>query len=302
MLIKQRPFVPVNSEGMEVFNYPVTDLPYTILYADIAKYSPALVPWSWHEENELIIVYSGELIVYLSNKRIRLSEGDGLFINTNVLHSMEIAKGFQCEVLTFIFKPTLFLGDKGSLLYEKYGVPILKSRSLDFYILSQEENWQKESLIYMKEVHEAYLNDECAHEMLICEMLQYIWRNIYIHHLSEINSNTSLDIKEQRLKEMLQFIHEHYMEPITLSQIAACINMSPREINRYFQISIGCSPMAYVVKHRITVGANLLINSSDSITDIAIKTGFNSVSHFGRTFKKFYLCTPKVYRAQKDSK
>ncbi|HEX3077734.1 MAG TPA: AraC family transcriptional regulator [Lachnospiraceae bacterium] len=301
MQITQRPSVPITSNGMELFHYPTPSLPYNILFADIAKYNPASVPWHWHKENELAVIYSGSVTVYFTNKRIHLQEGEGLFINSNVLHSMQIAEGGHCEILTIIFEPSLFLGGLGNAMHQKYAFPILNCTSLDSLHLTPNVAWQEDSILRMKNVYDSYVKEKMGYELILCEQLLHIWQELFINSMPLINSRTHMvSEKEERLKGMLDYIHSNYMHSITLEQIASSVNISPRECTRCFQSCIVTSPIAYLTRYRLAIGTELLAYTGDSITSIATKVGFNSPSHFTKMFRLKYSCTPFEYRNTKQ--
>ena len=84
---------------------------------------------------------------------------------------------------------------------------------------------------------------------------------------------------------MLSFIHDNYMNPIRLREIAAAASVSEGECCRCFRDMIRKSPNQYLVAYRISRG-----------TEIAQETGFNDASHFIQYFKRQTGMTPKEYR------
>lgn len=96
---------------------------------------------------------------------------------------------------------------------------------------------------------------------------------------------------------MLDYIHHHFEEDLTLREIARAADIGERECLRCFQRTIQLSPMQYLLKYRIMRGADLLLqNPSDSISEIASLCGFDSPSNFAKMFKRFYSTTPREYR------
>lgn len=96
---------------------------------------------------------------------------------------------------------------------------------------------------------------------------------------------------------MLEFIHGHFAENITLDDIAKSANIGGRECLRCFRKTIQLSPIQYLLKYRIMQGAELLMeNSERSVSEISVLCGFDSPSNFSKMFKRFYSCTPREYR------
>ena len=101
---------------------------------------------------------------------------------------------------------------------------------------------------------------------------------------------------------MLDFAEQNFAENITLEQIAGAADIGERECLRCFNRTIRLSPMQYLLKYRIMQGAEMcLLHPADSVSDIAIRCGFDSPSYFTKIFKRFTGCTPREYRHSKTA-
>ena len=90
-------------------------------------------------------------------------------------------------------------------------------------------------------------------------------------------------------------MEEHFSEPVTLEQIAAQAEMSPRYFCRFFQELTHRSPIEYLNYYRIEQAGDRLLHSALSVTEIAYNCGFNDLSYFIRVFKRLKGVTPKKY-------
>ena len=90
----------------------------------------------------------------------------------------------------------------------------------------------------------------------------------------------------ERLKKMIQFIHEQYMNKITLKDISFSASLSERECNRCFKRNIQTTPIEYLNGFRVRMAAQMLSHTDNSINYISDSCGFQSASYFGRVFKK----------------
>jgi transcriptional regulator GlxA family with amidase domain len=107
----------------------------------------------------------------------------------------------------------------------------------------------------------------------------------------------SLSIRDRnRIKTMISFIETHFAEPITLADIAAAASISPRECTRCFKSIINDSPVNYLMNHRISVAADMLLHTDCTVTDAAMCTGFENLSYFAKIFKRNMNITPKHYQ------
>jgi AraC-like DNA-binding protein/ligand-binding sensor protein len=93
-----------------------------------------------------------------------------------------------------------------------------------------------------------------------------------------------------------KYILDHISEEISLPETAKHINRSPGYLSRNFERITGETFTAYVQQARIENVQHLLLHSTMSITEIAFKCGFNSISQFNRTFRKYNDCTPRKFR------
>ncbi|WP_415676813.1 GlxA family transcriptional regulator [Tsukamurella hominis] len=84
--------------------------------------------------------------------------------------------------------------------------------------------------------------------------------------------------------------------PLTVDDLAARVNMSPRNFARRFQESVGVSPAKWVLSRRLDESRRLLENTAWSIDRIARASGFASTVTFRQNFVRRYSTTPTSYR------
>lgn len=271
--------------------------PCAVYFSDIAKYITGDIPWHWHEEIEMVVVYSGMLYINFCETGIMLKKGEGAFINTNVLHSMQIAGNDGCNLITFVFHPRLIFGSPESIFEQKYVNPLLTCQSLSFVHFTQEVGWQNDIIQCILKAYATYTKEEYGYEILVRECLSKAWYHLVKNLQASITKHSLKENNDTgRIKKMLDFIHDNYAEQIELQQIAEAANISERECFRCFKRSIGISPAVYLLKHRVSAAANFLANTNMSVTEICCKSGFNSSSYFSKVFKNFMRCSPVTYR------
>jgi len=110
-----------------------------------------------------------------------------------------------------------------------------------------------------------------------------------------VSSNASL-VQETRLRDILNFIHAHYAEKITLDDIAAASFISKSEVLRCFKNITGQSPIGYLKNYRLRNAAYMIQNTAYSINTICELCGFDDHSYFSKSFKEVYGCTPREYK------
>ena len=103
---------------------------------------------------------------------------------------------------------------------------------------------------------------------------------------------------QDRILSMLAFIQENYAEKLTLEQIAAAAAVSTRECLRCFRSCIRQSPMEYLMDYRIQAAKKSLETTDLTVTEIALRCGFNSSSYFTKQFHRLSSKTPAAYRKE----
>jgi len=104
----------------------------------------------------------------------------------------------------------------------------------------------------------------------------------------------------ESLRSLLQLMSNNIEEPLTLEELAQHINISRRQMERLFQNHLETSPSRYYLELRITHARRLLLQSNESITNIALASGFVSSSHFSNCYKDYFGLSPSAAR-QKNS-
>ena len=96
-----------------------------------------------------------------------------------------------------------------------------------------------------------------------------------------------------------RFIHEHFRQQISAADIAAASAFSPNCLRRKFREATGIGVHDYLVFIRLRNAAFELVSTDDSVTDIALRSGFSDSNYFKDAFKKKYGITPREYRKRR---
>lgn len=98
------------------------------------------------------------------------------------------------------------------------------------------------------------------------------------------------------LKKAFVLLHEKFLGPLTINNIADSVGAHPAHLSREFRRYYRCTVGEYVRKLRIDYACQRLSSSDASLSEIASEAGFFDQSHFARTFKLLVGTTPKRYR------
>ena len=108
--------------------------------------------------------------------------------------------------------------------------------------------------------------------------------------------NNEESMFSDNIKNSVLYIHQHYSEPIYLEELSQLSNLSLYHFSRVFKKEIGVSPHKYIMNIRIIEAKKKLVETLLSIEEISFLCGFNSRSHFIRSFVKSTGLTPGEFR------
>lgn len=98
------------------------------------------------------------------------------------------------------------------------------------------------------------------------------------------------------IKSVIDYIHGHFHEPITLKEVADRVYLSTSHFSRLFKAEMGVTFIEYLTKYRVEQSKKLLKMTSLPIEVIANNTGFANAGYFATTFKRLEGKTPSEYR------
>ena len=275
-----------------------TYFPYLVLKVkdDVSwPLNPGFRVMHWHEDLQFIYVVSGTVCVKTLEEEEILSAGEGVYINKNVVHTVE--KIETCEYRSFLFPEvfvSFYIGSPASRLTQG----ITGNGDISLIVLYEETGWCRQALDILRELvklEEGEKSTLYSYEVL--SRLSALWlvmlRNVPIPEgLSENLSNV-------RTRAFLQYIGVHYTEEVTLEALAGSAGVSKSECLRCFKATLQTTPYKYLMDYRLSKASQLLRETDLPISEIAIRTGFNGQSYFGKCFREKMGCSPREYRYRK---
>ena len=236
------------------------------------NYTGSKTDWHYHENPYFMYVLHGNMKD--CNKKVKsLCPAGSLMFNNwqeahyGSKHSAE-ASGFHLEF------ERKWLKENGIPLNLLEGSQLIENPKLH--------------LLFAKLYHEFLISDNCSNvsvEVLllqICEALS---------NLKEINAQ-KIPNWVDGLKELL-----HYdTSTLSLNYLSNELKVHPVHISRVASKHLSMSLGEYMRQHKIKKAIPLLLNSNNTLTEIAYQTGFSDQSHFNRVFKSIFNSSPSTYR------
>lgn len=230
-------------------------------------------------EMEFIISGSGKHII--NGKEHRLNSGSLYILTPSDVHVVIPDEPLDYYGIMFseeIFREALI----GDILISTEGTQIELSRN-------EAEKMKNLFSLLTEDKKEDTFSDDFSGGLMRCIMV------LFFRAMGEIN----LKVSASGIKTALVYIHRYFKEQIGLKEAAAAANLSGHYFSDLFKKTMGKNFYDYLTSLRLRYAENLLILSSESITEICFASGFNSFPGFFRAFKKKHGISPREFRKNK---
>jgi AraC-like DNA-binding protein len=129
-------------------------------------------------------------------------------------------------------------------------------------------------------------------------VLSYLARDDAAEPLSSTLATTPVSGDRGRLDRVLDHIHTHYEESLSISALADIAALSPSGLQRLIRRHTGTTISLYVMRLRIGQACALLSGTERPVAHIAADVGYDSLANFNRQFKALKAITPRDYRSR----
>lgn len=237
-----------------------------------------ITPVHWHNYLELEIIKEGTARHIVSNKNYEISKGSAYIMTGSDFHSIISTTDFTILNLA-ITRGTI---DERLERYitNSVGRFYCELDSEQFsYLTTLFEKAEKEK---GKEPFSAIIKKNIAEELIISVIRA---------------SGIDIDATNPPLiQKAINFINEHFLEQLTLKQVAEKLFVSPNYLGLLFKNKVGVSFNTYLTMTRLKYACVLLNSTNKTVKEIAADSGFGSTEYFLSRFKKFMNCSPSEYR------
>lgn len=245
----------------------------------------------YHDYYELYYLWSGERLYFIKNRTYHVHQGDLVLINVNEIHkTLEAGSDSHERILIYFHEEFI----KDLLVDENYnpltcfsGAKVIRPEKQDTNVI--------ENLLFrmIDETKKNLPETKLYLRVLLLEML------ITLHRLQSYQEDDSAEfpgLMHKKVSEIVRYINDHYAQHQSLKIVAAKFNISPYYLSRIFNKATGFSFVEYLNSIRVKEAQKLLKETSLTITEIAEKVGYESLTHFGRVFKSITGLSPMKYR------
>jgi AraC-like DNA-binding protein len=257
-------------------------------------------PLHYHEEFELNFIQNGNGAKRVIGDHIgEIDELEMVLVGPNLQHGWftNKLKGKQLHEITIQFHRDLF-DDKFLQRNQMSFIRKMFEKSLRGILFSKETTeFIKPRLLALTEKHGF---DSVLELISILHDLS-ISRNIRILSNTSFNNTDTISYNSRRIKSVMDYLYKNFHKEVSLSEAARLVAMSEVAFSRFFKLRTGKTFVDTLNEVRLGHASRLLIDTTQSINEIAYRCGFNNMSNFNRIFKKKKGCTPKEFRFEYNS-
>lgn len=250
----------------------------------------------FHNEYEIFYILEGERLFFFNNRSFIASKGDLILVDSNLIHMTKSASeedhGHN-RIILYVTSDKMKAIDELyprlqliRFFHENYGVyhltPTQQERFMDlYYFLKKEFNEKKR---FFKE----------AIEMEVSAYLLTLARELK-SSIQELPTSTE-DGKYRTAYAIADFLSNNCEKNFTLDELANRFFLSKYYVCRVFKEVTGYTTSEYINIHRILKAKRYLEETDLSISEVAHRLGYGSITHFEKNFKNYMTISPLKYR------
>lgn len=249
-----------------------------------------------HEHFELLYGLEGAFELTADSRSFTVHPGDVVLIYPMEPHQIRNLGRERNAHLVLKFTPDALYSINQPLFELKYISPYLRfsDHRVHLYTADQLKGSRLDELLHsiLEERQAEEYGYEMALRAYVCQVLLWFIRDWHRSH--ELHSTDERALT--RLQSALSYIDDHMDGELRAQDVADALGMGLSTFSRFFAGAAGMSFPAYVRSRRLSRAALLLSDSSLSIADVALETGFNTASYLILCFRNQYGVTPSQFR------
>ncbi len=275
--------------------------PYKFYQTRLAYGQPGIM-YHWHPELEVSYISKDKGTYRINYEAFDCQTGDIMLIQPNSMHSIQAAA--QQELISDTF--SIHLDNLGRSIIDKYSQRYLQPlHNAHFKIIPRIQPGMSGYQIIkdcLFEIFELVRVQSLYFDMLLkSKCHEFLYLLFKYHHINRHYTDNTYQ-NYQKLRELIDYINDHYAEHLTISFLADYFGYSRTHFMSIFKQHTGSSCLEFILQLRLNKVCELLVQTSLTIQDITSQVGFSNQSNFNRQFKKYYKLTPRQYRQEFSGK
>lgn len=263
--------------------------------------SPFLLECHDHHLHWLLVVHDGHAVVTQQDQSQALESGDGVILPGQSW----TFRGDHCSITTIGFDPLILLTAARSLAPAQWMppspvhtplrslLPLPTRTDTTCAALVRAIGLELPTLHLIAQLGRSFLESFLIQEQLYRIIATLVFADLRDGHPFDDSQPTTRD---RRLDRLLDYITLHLSDPLPLKVLESQSNYSRRSLHYAFRDRFGCSPMQWIRQQRMQLALQSLQNPQcqDTVSTVASKCGYCSLSRFRIDFERTYGCKPSA--------
>ena len=270
-----------------------------------------VVTTHWHDEAEFTLVKEGSAEYQINLEDYAITAGDLVFIQPRILHTIALnsteqiqqkyfqmeqyqQKPFQSE--TYVFHLNYLGANATDICATRYLLPLINEEyTLPCHISPDHPAYASLKAVF-SQISGLYEETPPGYELAIKSCLLQAIFLLLPYGVSGKNQDT--DSASEKLKTVLDYIHLHYADALSIKELAAQCYFSEYYFMRFFKKHMHMTVIEYLNNLRMEKAVELFEQGYTSIIEVSMSVGFHSLSYFHKVFREKFSMTPKQFLQQ----
>ncbi len=247
--------------------------------------------YHYHDHYEILYVYKGERTLTINDADSALNEFSIAFIPPYCIHKTSSHKNHYSKRILINFSMKFI---------DQLAPPVKEKLLMCFTVQNNIITFGKKAIEELIPLFQDIIYYQSQPKDGFSDVRNLLFLGKILLIANENNYNRHIDKEyieySHLIMKISEYIENNHQDQICLDALSEKFNISKYTISRTFRSITGYSFVQYLNNIRIIHAQNILVSTSQKITDIAYTCGFDSATHFERCFKKITGITPKEYR------
>ena len=222
-----------------------------------------------HDEHEFFFPIQGEIQIDAEGQTLKAGPGKLIYLPPKLVHAFRSDTASQGERVILIINKKLWTKHGG----EEFSAKVISAsqlcKEITFQLLLHPQTKAASALI----------------QTLIQTLSEMLEAGVGTQEVDPFHLEGR--VQDERMRKSLEVIASEFAGSLSIEKIARASGLSVRNLNRLFLKELGMTPKQAITQHRIQHAKALLGQGRTSVTDVAFEVGYNSVSQFISTFRKY---------------
>ena len=254
-------------------------------------------PWHFHSEYEILYVIDGFGRSFVADNIEEFQSGDLALLGSNLPHFWKSDEAFHDDKNN---RKVKYIVVQFSNEFFKEAI----SEYPEFHLIKELLERSARGLRFSKAFAEKAKRkmfklvraNGFERTILLLELLQYLAKTEEYKFLAgELYQIENYNFTSDRLTKVMHYLNTTYLKKVELEKVADVANLHTSAFCRFFKEKSGKSLSEFVNDMRVSYACRLIIEDKMSVSQICYESGFNNLSNFNRTFKKYTGFTPTNY-------